>query len=63
MRRNSSAHEFVETIPSDPDDGTVYIFIRYGTAVHRCAYGCGKKVVTPIKPPRWPGAFSFGANT
>jgi hypothetical protein len=25
----------------------------YGTAVHRCACGCGEKVVTPFSPTDW----------
>lgn len=53
MRRNSLTHEFVDVIPSDPEDGVLYISITYRTAVHRCACGCGEKVVTPIRPARW----------
>jgi hypothetical protein len=53
MRRTSLAHEFVEYIPSEPADGILYISITYRTAVHRCACGCGNKVVTPITPADW----------
>lgn len=45
--------EFVETMPDDLDPGKLYISIRYRTASHLCACGCGRKVVTPIKPHRW----------
>jgi hypothetical protein len=53
MRRTSLAHEFVEYIPSELADGILYISITYRTAVHRCACGCGNKVVTPITPADW----------
>jgi hypothetical protein len=53
MRRTSLAHEFIEYIPSELADGILYISITYRTAVHRCACGCGNKVVTPIAPADW----------
>ena len=27
--------------------------LRYGTALHKCACGCGEEVVTPINPTDW----------
>jgi hypothetical protein len=53
MKRITITHEFVEYIPSDLADGVLYISITYRTAVHRCACGCGNKVVTPISPADW----------
>ncbi len=53
MRRTTIVHEFVEFIPSELKEGTLYISIPYATAVHLCACGCGIKVVTPISPPEW----------
>lgn len=53
MRRTTIAHEFVEFIPSELQEGTLYISIPYSTAVHLCACGCDIKVVTPISPPEW----------
>jgi hypothetical protein len=53
MKRSSLSHEFVEFIPSELKEGTLYISIPYATAVHLCACGCGIKVVTPISPPEW----------
>jgi hypothetical protein len=47
------APEFVEYVPPDLSDGVLYISIPYRTAVHRCACGCGNKVVTPISPADW----------
>jgi hypothetical protein len=53
MRRTSITHEFVEYVPTELADGVLYISITYRTAVHRCACGCGNKVVTPITPADW----------
>lgn len=53
MRRTTISHEFVEFVPSELQEGTLYISIPYTTAVHLCACGCGIKVVTPIAPHEW----------
>ena len=52
-RRSSFKHLFVEFIPSELSEGTLYVSITYSTAVHRCACGCGLKVVTPIQKAQW----------
>ena len=46
-------HEFVDFVPKRLDDGVLYVSIRFGTAVHRCACGCGEEVVTPLGPAEW----------
>lgn len=46
-------HEFVEFIPDELDDNTIYISIDYGTATHNCCCGCGNEVITPITPTDW----------
>jgi hypothetical protein len=46
-------HEFVEFIPDELQQGTIYITIRFATASHLCCCGCGSKVVTPIRPTDW----------
>lgn len=53
MRRTSFDHEFVEFIPSELKEGVLYVSVHYATAVHKCACGCGNKVVTPISPADW----------
>lgn len=53
MRRASFTHEFVEYMPSELQEGVLYISMQYATAVHKCACGCGNKVVTPISPADW----------
>lgn len=46
-------HRFVEYIPKDLEEGVLYISIRFGTAIHKCACGCGNKTVTPLSPTDW----------
>jgi len=46
-------HEFVDTIPDILAGGVLYVSIKYCTAVHRCACGCGNEVVTPLSPADW----------
>jgi len=53
MRRDSLAFEFVENVPSDLEDGVLYVSTPYATAVHKCCCGCGKEVVTPLSPTDW----------
>ena len=45
--------EFVEFIPRELEEGVLYISDRYQTASHKCACGCGEKVVTPLSPADW----------
>jgi hypothetical protein len=53
MRTNVLEPKLVEAVPPALEDGVLYISWRYRTAVHRCACGCGTKVVTPIRPASW----------
>jgi hypothetical protein len=46
-------HEFVEYIPSQLEEGVIYISMEYRLAVHKCVCGCGKKVITPFSPTDW----------
>jgi hypothetical protein len=53
VKREQIAHQFVEYIPEQLEEGVVYVSIRYATAMHRCFCGCGSEVVTPISPTDW----------
>jgi len=53
MKQSEFQHVFVEKVPPNLEEGMLYISMRYRTASHLCACGCGNKVVTPIKPPKW----------
>jgi hypothetical protein len=44
---------FVDTIPTELEDGRLYISKRYRTAMHSCCCGCGSEVVTPLNPAKW----------
>lgn len=46
-------HEFVEFIPEDIKEGTVYVSIPYAIVVHMCCCGCGSEVFTPLSPTDW----------
>lgn len=47
------AHEFVEFIPEEMEEQTLYIAMEYATASHKCFCGCGAEVVTPLSPTAW----------
>lgn len=54
MKANATlTHRFVEFIPEDVEQGTLYISIRFKTGTHLCCCGCGNIVVTPISPKDW----------
>lgn len=46
-------HKFVEFIPSEIQEGILYVSISYATASHKCCCGCGMEVVTPFSPTDW----------
>ena len=46
-------HEFVDLVPRELKEGTLYISIEFSTATHKCFCGCGTEVVTPISPVGW----------
>jgi hypothetical protein len=53
MKRQSLTHEFVDYIPNELKEGTIYVSIQFATAVHKCSCGCGREVVTPLSPTDW----------
>ena len=46
-------YEFVEFIPDELKERTLYISLTHCTAVHKCCCGCGREVVTPLSPTAW----------
>jgi hypothetical protein len=46
-------HVFVEFVPDELAEATLYISIPYATAVHSCLCGCGQRVATPLSPTDW----------
>ena len=53
MRSTSFSTIFCQTIPTELEEGTLYVSIEYATATHRCFCGCGQEVVTPFSPTDW----------
>jgi hypothetical protein len=53
VKRCEVEFEFVEFVPREMEEGTLYISTEYATAVHRCCCGCGAKVTTPLAPAEW----------
>jgi hypothetical protein len=45
---------FVDYIPEQLTDATLYVSERFGVAIHKCACGCGNQTVTPFgRPDGW----------
>jgi hypothetical protein len=63
MRTASFKPVFVKAIPERVDEATLYISQEYGTAVHKCACGCGIEVVTPLGATGWNVTHSNGIAT
>lgn len=60
-RLKNIKHEFVEFIPKEIGDETIYISIQFATATHKCCCGCSSEVVTPFTPTDW--QFSFDGES
>jgi hypothetical protein len=53
MRTGLLRHKFVDLIPDELEDRTIYISILYATMAHKCCCGCGNEVATPLTPTDW----------
>lgn len=53
MRLSTIRPRFVDFIPRELEEGVLYISEKYRTVSHKCACGCGEKVVTPLSPADW----------
>ncbi len=53
MKQQRMSHVFVEEIPTETEQGLLYVSMECATAIHRCACGCGQEVVTPLSPTDW----------
>lgn len=54
-RINSLVPEFIDSVPMPAEmaRGVLYISMRYSSASHKCACGCGQEVVTPLSITGW----------
>lgn len=53
MKISSITPSFVDIIPDQLEEGTLYICERYKTVAHKCCCGCGEEVITPLSPADW----------
>lgn len=53
MRHKKLKSIFTEYVPAELEPETLYISMKFETAVHLCACGCETKVVTPFGPHDW----------
>lgn len=54
-------HKFVENIPDELEESTIYISAKYATTMHKCCCGCGNLVVAPLSPNDW--SLTFDGET
>lgn len=52
-RQTHIEHRYVDVIPNELEEGTLYISRRFNTASHLCACGCGTRIPTPLNPSKW----------
>ena len=45
--------KFVSRVPSEIEEGIIYISTEVNTAVHLCPCGCKTEIITPIDPIEW----------
>ena len=45
--------KFVDLVPTDLEEGTLYISMDLAAAKHKCCCGCGEEVFTPLNPTDW----------
>lgn len=60
-QQHSLDHKFVMSVPDPLEPGILYVSVEYATAIHQCACGCGREVVTPFTPRDW--QISFNGDT
>lgn len=53
MRIYEIKNEFVHRIPSQLEEGVLYICLSCDVVIHKCACGCGEKIVLPLSPEHW----------
>ena len=53
MKIYKMRNEFVHRVPSQLEEGVLYICLNCDVVIHKCACGCGEKVVLPLSPECW----------
>lgn len=52
-RRHEVDHRFVEVLPTELEQGVLYISGTHNIVAHLCECGCGREVVTPLGQAGW----------
>lgn len=45
--------KMVQYLPVELERGILYVSLEFSVAGHKCACGCGAKVITPLIPTEW----------
>jgi hypothetical protein len=53
MKVNQFTPHFVDNIPEALETGVLYVSMSLASAIHSCACGCGREVITPLSPTDW----------
>jgi hypothetical protein len=53
MKISQFTPHFVENIPEALEPGVLYVSMTLASAIHLCACGCGREVITPLSPTDW----------
>jgi len=53
--------KFVSRVPSQLEEGIIYISTDVNIAVHLCPCGCKTEIITPLDPTEW--KFTFDGET
>jgi hypothetical protein len=56
-RIDTVSFEFVDLLPPVLTDGVVYVSLEHRAVVHKCASGCGERVVLGLSPAQWSVTF------
>lgn len=59
MRARQFQPLFVDNVPASLKEEVLYICLPYRTMSHLCACGCGRRIVTPLRPARRGWTFSY----
>lgn len=58
---NQISPVFVDSVPAQITEGSLYVSIKFKTCIHLCACGCKNEVVTPLSPIDW--AFRYNGES
>lgn len=54
---------FVRSVPDELERGVLYVSMEFASAIHLCACGCARQVVTPLARDGWTLTYRGGGIT